>query len=76
MLNCKQATEMVVRKESEKLGLMDRVNLYTHLSMCKFCSLFAKQNEIIDASVRKLDDAQIEHMPEASKIRITEKIQK
>lgn len=76
MLNCKQATEMVIKKQSEKLGLMDRVNLFMHLSMCKFCNMFAKQNELIDASVRKLDDHQVEHMTEASKTRIVKEIQK
>ncbi len=76
MLNCKQATEMVIKKQSEKLGLMDRLNLFMHLSMCKFCNMFAKQNELIDASVRKLDDHQAEHMTEASKTRIVKEIQK
>lgn len=76
MLNCEQATEMVLKKQSEKLGLMERLNLFMHLSMCKFCNLFAKQNELIDAGVQKLDDAQVEHMPETSKMRIVKEIQK
>ncbi len=76
MLNCKQATEMVIKRQSEKFGLMEKLNLFMHLSMCKFCNMFAKHNEIIDASVRKLDDAQLEHMPKAFKVRIVEEIQK
>jgi hypothetical protein len=75
MLNCKQATEMVLKKQSEALSLMERLNLFMHLSMCRFCSLFEKQNAIIDAGAQKLDDIQLENMPEASKIRIVEKIQ-
>lgn len=76
MLNCKQATEMVIKKQTENLGLMDRLNLFMHLSMCKFCSLFEKQNAMIDARVEKLDDIQHTHMPEASKVRISKEIQK
>lgn len=76
MLNCKQATEMVIKKQTEKLGFMDKANLFMHLSMCKFCNLFAKQNELIDAGARKLDDVQSEHLSEASKTRIAENIQK
>ena len=75
MLNCKQATEMVIKKHSHKLSLMDRVNLFMHLSMCKFCSLFAKQNDLIDEGVKKIDDIQTLHLTEDSKIRIAEKIQ-
>ena len=76
MLNCKQATEMVIKQQFEKFGLMDRLNLFMHLSMCKFCNLFAKQNELIDASVRKLDDIELEHMSESSKTRIAVEIKK
>lgn len=76
MLDCKQATEMVLKKRTEKLGFMDKLNLFMHLSLCKFCSMFEKQNALIDEGVQKLDDLQLENLPEASKIRIGEKIQK
>jgi hypothetical protein len=75
MLNCKRATEMVLKKQSVKLSLMERLNLFIHLSMCRFCSLFEKQNALIDAGVQKLDDIQLENLSEASKLRIVEKIQ-
>ena len=47
---------MVVRRQTEKLGLLDRMNLWMHLSMCRLCSLFAKQNALIDKSVKELDE--------------------
>jgi len=76
MLNCKEATEMVIRQQTEKLGLMERMNLWMHLSMCRLCSLFAKQNALIDQSVKKLDDAQPSHMHGEVKEKITEVINK
>lgn len=76
MLNCKEATEMVIRKQSEKLGLMDRMNLFMHLSMCRLCSLFAKQNALIDRSVQQLDEKQPTHMPDEVKLKISDEINK
>jgi hypothetical protein len=76
MLNCKEATEMVIRQQTEKLGLMERMNLWMHLSMCRLCNLFAIQNAFIDKSVKELDEKQPSHMSEACKSKIAEEIKK
>ncbi len=48
MLSCEDTTFLVVKKDQEKLGMWDRMRIFMHLSMCKYCSLFAKQNKFID----------------------------
>ena len=57
MLSCEDTTHMVVKKAYEKLTMWDRMRIFLHLSMCKYCTLFQKQNKFIDKQVAKLDDA-------------------
>ncbi len=70
MISCEDATRLVVMKETIKLSLYDRMRLKMHLSMCKYCSLFEKQNEIIDEHIKELDTIPVQEMPEEAKSRI------
>ena len=56
MISCKDATELVVRKDIEELSWWDKMRLSFHLAMCRFCNLFRKQSAVIDAASLELDD--------------------
>ncbi len=74
MLSCEDATRLVVMKETVKLGLYDRMRLKMHLSMCKYCSLFEKQNEIIDEHIKEVETVVVKEMPEDARLRIKNEI--
>jgi hypothetical protein len=76
MLSCKDATYLVVKKEHEKLSMWDKMRIFMHLSMCKYCSLFEKQNKFIDDQVAKLDEVTPSKLDRDTKTKILEDIQK
>ena len=76
MLSCEDTTHLVVKKAYEKLGMWDRMRIFMHLSMCKYCNLFDKQNKFIDDHVAKLDDKEINKLNQETKSKILEGIQK
>ena len=63
MISCEDATELVIRKSQEKLSAWNKIRLMFHLAMCKLCSLFEKQNAIIDNLAANLDEKGPEKMP-------------
>ncbi len=70
MLSCKETSELIIKKDTEELKFYDRMRLMMHLSMCKFCSLFEKQNDFINSNIKALDDNVVKEFPEDSKVRI------
>lgn len=76
MLSCEDTTLLVVKNASKKLSMWDRMRMYMHLVMCKYCSLFAKQNKFIDEQVAKLDDTDLNKLNQNTKTKILEDIQK
>ncbi len=76
MISCEEATKIVIKKQIEPLSFWDRMRLWMHLSMCKFCSLFEKQNRMIDEASSKLDEVVPTHMHESIKTRLLQEIQK
>lgn len=74
MISCEDATELVIRKSHEELNFWNKFRLMFHLAMCKFCSLFEKQNKVIDTMASKLDEAIPEKMSEPVKERILHEI--
>lgn len=51
MLNCKQATFLMAKKEEGLLSFLERMKLYMHTSMCSYCKKFDIQsNEIVNES--------------------------
>jgi hypothetical protein len=75
MISCKDATELAVRQSHEKLNRWNRFRLKFHLIMCKFCSLFEKQNKDIDVIASELDDHIEEKMPDHIKKKILQELQ-
>lgn len=43
MINCKEATFLMAKKEEGKLSLIGRIKLSVHTSMCSLCKKFEKQ---------------------------------
>jgi len=44
MLNCREATLLMGKKEEGKLSLLGRIKLSMHTSMCSLCRKFEKQS--------------------------------
>lgn len=51
MLNCEDATRLTSIKRYKKLSLTERVRLNVHIFVCKYCSRFAKFNDLLDDSI-------------------------
>ena len=47
MLNCKEATLLMAKKEEGKLSFMGKLQLSMHTSMCSFCKKFEQQTRQI-----------------------------
>lgn len=56
MINCKQATELVLKKEDGKIGLKNRLFLWLHLLLCPLCKLFAKQSKYLSKLSKALQE--------------------
>jgi len=76
MISCRDATELAIKKNLDKLSYMDRIRLRFHLLMCRFCRFFEKQNNIIDEASSHLDEVTPTHMTDLSKKKILDKILK
>ncbi len=74
MLSCKDASELIMKRDAEELKFYDRIRLMMHLSMCKFCALFEKQNDFINSNIKALDDTVVKEFPGDSKERILEEL--
>lgn len=76
MLSCKETSELIVKKDFENLRFYDRIRLMMHLSMCKFCKLFERQNHFINSNINALDESVVEEMQPETKVRILETLNK
>ena len=56
MLNCKQASHLLSEAQDRKLGLLERLPLRLHLSMCEGCSNYRKQMDFLRAATRSIKD--------------------
>lgn len=73
MYSCQEATQMVIKKEEEKLKFTEMVKLKMHLLMCGACKAFEKQTELIN---KILKNHQFKtKMPDAYKQEISKKIE-
>ncbi|MBT9484483.1 hypothetical protein [Sediminibacterium sp.] len=52
MVNCKEATFLMAKKEEGKLSVMEGIKLAMHTSMCSFCKKFEKQTSQIGKESR------------------------
>lgn len=59
MLNCEEATYLITKSEFEKVGCVKRMQLKMHLAGCKLCRRFKIQSDIIDKSLKTLEDLKL-----------------
>lgn len=76
MISCREATKLAIKKGLGRLSFTDSMRLRLHLSMCKFCALFSKQNKFIDDALSHLDESSPDRMPDEMKTRVLERIGK
>jgi len=48
MLSCKKATELIEKQQVTPLGWVEKIQLSSHLSMCRACSAYKTQSKKID----------------------------
>lgn len=54
MLSCKEITIKLIKSFTNKLSIKEKINIKTHLMMCKSCKNFSKQMDVIDSASRFL----------------------
>ena len=59
--NCKQATQLTLKKEEGKISLTERVILFYHLLYCFSCRQFVKQSVLINVAVKQAADAELKN---------------
>ena len=47
MLNCKQASELLSQALDKNLSLREKISLRLHLLICRGCSNFSKQMQVL-----------------------------
>jgi hypothetical protein len=52
--NCRKATFLIEKRQSEKLTLMEKMELEFHLKGCEICTIFMKQSSLINKLVKKV----------------------
>ena len=57
-ITCKNAVEFIAKNEEGRITAMQKVNLWKHMAVCSLCSLFYKQNGLINASIKKANVTQ------------------
>ncbi len=75
MLNCKEATELVLKSEEENIGLKNRMNLWFHLMMCSLCKLFAIQSMQITKAAKLIQHNETISLSNNDKKTIVEKLE-
>lgn len=55
MITCKEATDMLSQKEEGKISYENRLKLWYHLFLCKWCRAFKKQDSLIIKHLHSLD---------------------
>lgn len=56
MISCKEATYLTSKKEQGKISIVERMKLSFHFMMCKFCKMFAVQNDIIVHHAKRMEE--------------------
>ena len=63
VLSCTKATYLIEKQLHIKLNIIERFQLYIHLSLCSYCSDYNKKAELLDkltkASINENDNKSI-----------------
>ncbi|MES2647972.1 MAG: hypothetical protein V4717_13920 [Bacteroidota bacterium] len=54
-ISCKQAVDLISKKEEAKLSATQRFALWRHLAVCSLCRTFSVQNKIIKKALTQED---------------------
>lgn len=52
-ISCKEAVEYILKKEEQKLSLLQRMELWRHMAICSLCRIFAAQNRDINQAIKQ-----------------------
>lgn len=59
MMTCKEATEMSAKLEEGKLSQTERVSLWFHMLICKYCKAFEHNSKLMIKSFQKIERIQL-----------------
>ncbi len=79
MLSCKKATELIEKKNVTRLSCVEQIQLKVHKGVCSACRAYEKQSLIIDQSIKKLAEQDINEkvkLSEDKKLKIIQSLQK
>ena len=76
MINCKEATFLVDKEFETKIGVIAQLKLRYHLYICKVCSTYKIQSNILNQSFKeglnqKLDEVFVEELKEKIRLKMT-----
>jgi len=54
MINCEESTFLTSKKQQDKLSTSERLQLFFHLMMCKYCRRFANQINLITKAIFRM----------------------
>ena len=61
MLDCEEATYLISKSDMENIGCVKKVQLKMHLMGCSLCRRFKVQSDIIDKSLKTLENIHMEN---------------
>ena len=56
MINCRQASVLLSKREDQPLGRLERIKLKLHLALCAYCRNVSRQFAAIRLAMRRLRD--------------------
>ena len=54
MFSCKRATELIEKRLVTRLSSVEKIQLKMHTVMCKRCTSYEKQSDIIEKSLKDI----------------------
>ena len=63
MFKCSEVTKLISRSMDQDLPLRQKIGVRIHLAMCKYCSMYKKQLELIRKFIKDAIEAEIVPAP-------------
>jgi len=54
LLSCKQASELVEKKQDKRISVKERMQLNLHLWICRACAIYEKQSKALGMLLQKI----------------------